>query len=335
MVEPATIGAMLREISVYFDLDGDRHRAIAYDRAAKSVEAANGLHRLLDEGRLEELPGIGPSIARVVGDLARRGSSTVLEKLRQKWPSVIVELRYGRADAVPGLADRARAFAHAVRALGVPGAADDEMLGLLRELRERLLDLARGLRRLGREVLHLGRHDREALARFARARGLDGGVQREQLRLAGDLRNFFRDLRNVRQRVLERSDLAFEIGHAFDQAVDVVQRRVDGLLRRLHQGRGAGADFAHRAGRAGDLVVARQRMRGRFAQRMADGGLVLDARRDFVDVARYVTDFNAEAAGLCGDIADDPLRVPRAQCAPQAQTQAWHSVSPVGWHFLY
>ena len=83
---------MLREISVYFDLDGDRHRAIAYDRAAKSIEAANGLHRLLDEGRLEELPGIGPSIARVVGDLARRGSSTVLEKLRAKWPSVIVEL---------------------------------------------------------------------------------------------------------------------------------------------------------------------------------------------------------------------------------------------------
>ena len=37
-------------------------------------------------------PDIGPSIARVVGDLARRGSSSVLEKLRAKWPSVIVEL---------------------------------------------------------------------------------------------------------------------------------------------------------------------------------------------------------------------------------------------------
>ena len=46
-MEPATIGAMLREISVYFDLDGDRHRAIAYDKAARSVEAANGLHRLI------------------------------------------------------------------------------------------------------------------------------------------------------------------------------------------------------------------------------------------------------------------------------------------------
>jgi DNA polymerase (family X) len=91
-MEPATIAAHLREIAVYFDLDGDRHRALAYDKAARSVEAAKGLHRLLDEGRLEELPAIGPSIARTIGDLARRGSSTVLEGLRAKWPAVIVEL---------------------------------------------------------------------------------------------------------------------------------------------------------------------------------------------------------------------------------------------------
>ncbi|CAN5212850.1 DNA polymerase/3'-5' exonuclease PolX [soil metagenome] len=91
-MEPSLIAAQLREISTYFDLDGERHRAIAYDRAAKSIEAANGLQRLLDEGRLEELPYIGASIARVVGDLARRGSSTVLENLRAKWPIVIVEL---------------------------------------------------------------------------------------------------------------------------------------------------------------------------------------------------------------------------------------------------
>jgi DNA polymerase (family 10) len=83
-MEPTTIAALLREIAVYFDLDGDRHRAMAYDKAAKSIEAAKGLHRLLDEGRLEELPAIGPSIARTVGDLARRGSSTILEKLRAK-----------------------------------------------------------------------------------------------------------------------------------------------------------------------------------------------------------------------------------------------------------
>src|SRR5258706_5219269 len=91
-MEPSTIAAQLREISVYFDLDGDRHRAIAYSRAAGSIEAANGLHRLIDEGRLEELPHVGPKIALVVGDLARRGSAVVLEQLRGKFPAVIVEL---------------------------------------------------------------------------------------------------------------------------------------------------------------------------------------------------------------------------------------------------
>jgi DNA polymerase (family 10) len=91
-MEPATVAALLREVSIYFELDGDRHRAGAYDRAARSVEAANGLHRLVEEARLEELPAVGPSIARVVGDLYRRGSTDVLDRLRGKWPPVVVEL---------------------------------------------------------------------------------------------------------------------------------------------------------------------------------------------------------------------------------------------------
>jgi DNA polymerase (family 10) len=91
-MEPATVAALLRELAVYYELDGDRHRTFAYERAAKSVEAANGLHRLIDEGRLEELPGVGPSIARVVAELARRGTVAVLERLREKWPSIVIEL---------------------------------------------------------------------------------------------------------------------------------------------------------------------------------------------------------------------------------------------------
>jgi DNA polymerase (family 10) len=91
-MENIAIAAQLREIAVYFELDGDRHRAIAYDRAANSIEAANALARLIEDERLEELPHVGPSIARVVADLARRGSSVVLDRLRAKWPSVIVEL---------------------------------------------------------------------------------------------------------------------------------------------------------------------------------------------------------------------------------------------------
>jgi DNA polymerase (family X) len=91
-MEPATVASQLRELAVYYELDGDRHRSFAYDRAAKSVEAAKGLHRLVDEGRLEELPGIGPSIARVVAELVRTGSVSVLERMRTQWPAVVIEL---------------------------------------------------------------------------------------------------------------------------------------------------------------------------------------------------------------------------------------------------
>ena len=91
-MEPATIAAQLRELAVYYELEGDRHRTFAYERAAKSIEAANGLHRLIEEGRLEELPGIGPSIARVIAELFRRGTVTVLERLRAQWPAVVIEL---------------------------------------------------------------------------------------------------------------------------------------------------------------------------------------------------------------------------------------------------
>ena len=104
-MEPTTIAAQLREIAVYFDLDGDRHRAIAYDKAARSIEAAKGLHRLLDEGRLEELPGIGPSIARAVGDLARRGSST---RAREAAREVAGRDRRARAAAVGRRAEGAQ-----------------------------------------------------------------------------------------------------------------------------------------------------------------------------------------------------------------------------------
>ena len=129
-MEPTTIAALLREIAVYFDLDGDRHRAMAYDKAAKSIEAAKGLHRLLDEGRLEELPGIGPSIARTVGDLARRGSSTILDKLRAKWPTVIVEL--AQLPSVGVL--KARKIHQALAPMDLDAVATAARDGLLREL---------------------------------------------------------------------------------------------------------------------------------------------------------------------------------------------------------
>jgi DNA polymerase (family 10) len=130
VVEPATIAAQLRELAVYYELDGDKHRAFAYERAAKSVEAANGLHRLIEEGRLEELPGIGPSIARVVAELARRGTVTVLERLRATWPALVVELAQLPRVGVP----KARKIFQAIKPVDLEAVAAACRAGAISEL---------------------------------------------------------------------------------------------------------------------------------------------------------------------------------------------------------
>jgi DNA polymerase (family 10) len=188
-MDPAAIAAKLREISIYFDLDGDRHRAIAYDRAAKSIEACNGLHRLLDEGRLEELPYVGPSIARVVGDLARRGSSVVLEQQRAKWPMVIVELAQlpgvgtSRArklhDALaPADLDAVAAACRAGAVRVVPGFGELSEAKILRAIEER--------RTRGARAIHVDAEEHAlALARYLSA---DPAIERVEL--AGQLRRW-------------------------------------------------------------------------------------------------------------------------------------------------
>jgi DNA polymerase (family 10) len=172
-MEPAAIAAQLREIAVYFELDGDRHRAMAYNRAASSIEAANGLHRLLDEGRLEELPHIGPKIALVVGDLARRGSSIVLETLRAKWPTVIVELaslpyvgpqkaRKIHQALAPADLDAVAAMARAGALRVLPGFGQTSEAKILKAIDER--------RQKGVRAIHVDAEEHaEALARFLRA----------------------------------------------------------------------------------------------------------------------------------------------------------------------
>ncbi len=109
-MEPATIAAHLRELATYYELDGDRHRTFAYDRAAKAVEAATGLARLIETGSLESLPHIGPSTARVIGELVRTGRIAALDAMRAQWPPVVLELAQLRGVGVGKAGKLVRAF---------------------------------------------------------------------------------------------------------------------------------------------------------------------------------------------------------------------------------
>lgn len=114
------VAERLRETSHLLDLRGGRRfQAQAYARAAAAIEAIpeDRLATLLANGQLTDLPGVGPAIARAIGDIASCGTTPVLEELRAELPAGVVELAQ-----VPGLGlPRARALA---AALGL-GTVDD------------------------------------------------------------------------------------------------------------------------------------------------------------------------------------------------------------------
>lgn len=240
-MEPTTIAALLREIAVYFDLDGDRHRAMAYDKAAKSIEAAKGLHRLLDEGRLEELPGIGPSIARTVGDLARRGSSTILDKLRAKWPTVIVEL--AQLPSVGVL--KARKIHQALAPLDLDAVADAARGGLLRELpgfgklsEQKILTAIEERRTRGVREIHVDAEEHaRSLALYLRSSDVATRVE-----VAGQVRRWCEIVDHI-SIVIETSDRDAMIdriaNHGLVTSVDrstevIAARMADGMRCELH-----------------------------------------------------------------------------------------------------
>jgi len=87
--------------------------------------------------------------------------------------------------------------------------------------------------------------------------------------------------------------------------MNIRQRAFERLLRLFDVVRRLRGDGAHFARGRRDPVVTGERRSSRLAQRMAYGGLPLDARRDFLDMTRDIADFDAELARLRGDMADN------------------------------
>jgi DNA polymerase (family X) len=78
---------------------GNPYRAKAYLRAAENLGAlAEPLERIVDEGRLQEIPGVGEAIADIITKLHRSGTHSSLEKLRKEVPEGVLEML-----SIPGL----------------------------------------------------------------------------------------------------------------------------------------------------------------------------------------------------------------------------------------
>jgi len=87
------VAAKLREVFVMMQLAGEnRFRAIAFDRAAQTVEGLNSdVKKHIEEDSLTEIKGIGKSIAEDIKALAETGTMPVLEDLKERVPKGLVE----------------------------------------------------------------------------------------------------------------------------------------------------------------------------------------------------------------------------------------------------
>ncbi|MRG96342.1 PHP domain-containing protein [Polyangium spumosum] len=119
MVDKLDVARALREIGALLRCKGESsYKAQAYENGAASVEAlSEDLARLVEEGRLTQVPGIGASLASVITEMVRAGRSELLTKLRAELPPGVLELC-----EIPGLSPKKVQVLH--DALGITSVED-------------------------------------------------------------------------------------------------------------------------------------------------------------------------------------------------------------------
>src|SRR5256714_7656481 len=90
----AEIAAHFDELASLYELDGVVvYRVLAYRNAAKAIrEAGVSVEELARQGRVEELSGVGKTIAEKIDALLETGSIPATEKLKARIPPGLVEI---------------------------------------------------------------------------------------------------------------------------------------------------------------------------------------------------------------------------------------------------
>lgn len=96
MADPSNseLAAALDELGDLYELDGAIvHRVVAYRNAASAIrESPEPVSRMVREGRVTRLPGVGKTLEEKLTTLLETGSIPATEKLRAKFPPGVVEM---------------------------------------------------------------------------------------------------------------------------------------------------------------------------------------------------------------------------------------------------
>jgi len=89
----AQVATMLYEISEILTIKGDRFRSRAYSMASQRVTAlTEDIRDIAARGELDQIPGVGKSIAHTIEEYLDTGESTVLQELRESLPQGVPEM---------------------------------------------------------------------------------------------------------------------------------------------------------------------------------------------------------------------------------------------------
>jgi DNA polymerase (family X) len=90
------IAELLRDVAAAYQVKGDaknRFKIVAYQRAADAVEhLSSEIKDIWDEGKLDDIPGVGPSIAEHLDELFKSGVSKHFEEIMRDLPPSMFRL---------------------------------------------------------------------------------------------------------------------------------------------------------------------------------------------------------------------------------------------------
>lgn len=90
------VAELLRNVAAAYlleDEEKNRFRIIAYDRAADAIEhLSSEIKDVWDEGKLDEIPGVGTSITKHLNDIFKTGRSAHFDRVLNNVPKAVFEL---------------------------------------------------------------------------------------------------------------------------------------------------------------------------------------------------------------------------------------------------
>ncbi|MDD1676268.1 MAG: DNA polymerase/3'-5' exonuclease PolX [Methanomicrobiales archaeon] len=92
-VRNSEVAAVLYEVADLLEIEGVSFKPRAYRRAAQTIETLpEDVAALYKRGELEDMPGIGKSIAAKIGEIIETGNLTYLEQLKKEVPTGVEDL---------------------------------------------------------------------------------------------------------------------------------------------------------------------------------------------------------------------------------------------------